>query len=191
MPKGLDGSPIDLDDQDVFLRLARGELGALASLYDRHRLHVYRFVAHCTGPDDDVEDIVQATFLAAARAAKSFDGRRSARPWLFGIASRLVHRRQRTRARLARAMRELAGWLKNVHVDPHRDLAVRDEIAVLDRAFARLTEAKRVVLYLAEVEGLSCEEIAGAIGAPIGTVWTRLHHARRDIRRILRPASRR
>jgi RNA polymerase sigma-70 factor (ECF subfamily) len=52
-------------------------------------------------------------------------------------------------------------------------------------ALTRISEAKRITLLMAEVEGLSCAEIAAALGVPIGTVWTRLHAARRELRRAL------
>jgi len=55
----------------------------------------------------------------------------------------------------------------------------------LERALARLDAKKREVLLLAEVEGFSASEIAALVGIPIGTVWTRLHHARRALRRLL------
>ena len=53
----------------------------------------------------------------------------------------------------------------------------------LDRCLRRLSPAKRSVLLLAEVEGFTCEEIAKMVSIPVGTVWTRLHHARRELRR--------
>ena len=53
----------------------------------------------------------------------------------------------------------------------------------LEAGLAQLSSAKRSVLVLAEVEGFSCEEIAGMLEIPVGTVWTRLHHARRELRR--------
>jgi RNA polymerase sigma-70 factor (ECF subfamily) len=52
-------------------------------------------------------------------------------------------------------------------------------------ALERLSEPKRIVLLLAETEGLSSDDIAAALHIPVGTVWTRLHHARRDLRRLL------
>jgi RNA polymerase sigma-70 factor (ECF subfamily) len=71
-------------------------------------------------------------------------------------------------------------------VDPDRLLAARDELARVERAFAQLSDAKRSVLLMAEVEGMSCEEIAAALEIPVGTVWTRLHHARRHLSMALR-----
>ena len=52
----------------------------------------------------------------------------------------------------------------------------------LERGLGELSDAKRVVLILAEVEGYTCEEIAGMLRVPVGTVWTRLHHARKELR---------
>ncbi len=57
--------------------------------------------------------------------------------------------------------------------------------AEVEHALGRISEVKRITLLLAEVEGLSCAEIAEVLDVPIGTVWTRLHAARREIRRAL------
>jgi RNA polymerase sigma-70 factor (ECF subfamily) len=170
-----------INDAEALRRLAGGEASALSVLYDRHQPAIYRFVAVATHHAHDVEDIVHVTFLTAARAAAAFDGRSSCRPWLLGIAARLLARRRRTLARWGRAMRELA-TRGTSHVDPQRELAARADLDELERAMNDLSEAKRVVLLMSEVEGLTAEEIAIALGIPVGTVWTRLHHARRDLR---------
>jgi RNA polymerase sigma-70 factor (ECF subfamily) len=57
--------------------------------------------------------------------------------------------------------------------------------ADVERTIGRLSDVKRITLLLAEVEGLSCAEIAAVLDVPIGTVWTRLHAARREIRQAL------
>lgn len=171
-----------IEDREILSRLAQGEVSALAALYERYRLAVLRFVSNATSQAPDTEDIVQSTFMVAARKAKAFDGRKNARPWLFGIAGRLVHRRLRGRARWMRTFEELARRLRGQHHDARRELALRNELA---QALAQLSERKRIVLLLAEVEGLTCDEIAEALDIPIGTVWTRLHHARRELRAIL------
>jgi RNA polymerase sigma-70 factor (ECF subfamily) len=126
----------------------------------------------------DAEDIVQSAFVRAVRMAPSYDGRGpTARPWLFGIAARLVQERRRSLGRFARALLRLrppggSPWL-----------APRVHPLDLERGLSRLSQAKRVVIVLAEVEGFSCDEIARMLDVPVGTVWTRLHHARRELRR--------
>jgi RNA polymerase sigma-70 factor (ECF subfamily) len=168
-------------DPELLRQLALGEIGALGELYDRYQEVVRRFLTRATGDAEDVDDLVHATFLGAAQSAGRYDGRPSCRPWLVGIAAQLLRRRRQT---FGRFMAILAS-LRNVRAataDPRLALQARTD---LDRALAGLSDAKRVTLLMAEVEGLSCSEIAEAFEIPVGTVWTRLHAARRELRRAL------
>lgn len=180
----LRGKPNDDSENDIaaLAAVARGDVGALGELYDRHARALLAFAARSVGARD-AEDLVQITFLRAAKVAASFDGRSSgARAWLFGITARLVQERRRSFARLARAL---------LRFDVALPAAPTDEARTdLRRGLARLTESKRVVLLLAEVEGFTCEEIATMLEVPIGTVWTRLHHARREMRAFYEGSSR-
>jgi RNA polymerase sigma-70 factor (ECF subfamily) len=186
-PKGSAASdrgerPAETGDADAIKRVAAGELSAMADIYDRHHGAVFDFVVRLTRDDSDVEDIVHATFLTAARRATTFDGRAPCRPWLLGIAAQLVRRRRRSLARLARALFDFASHLRlAAALDPSDMLVARDELRRMETAFAKLSHAKRAVLLLAEVEGMTCEGIATTLKIPIGTVWTRLHHARREL----------
>jgi RNA polymerase sigma factor (sigma-70 family) len=171
-----------LVDANAMKRLARGEMSALSVIYDRHNAAIRRFIAHATAGAHDVDDIVHATFLTATKAAPSFDCSLHCRPWLIGIAARLLRRRRRTLARWSRALHELTIRQASAQTDPNRDIGARDDLNALLAALSRLSEAKREVLFLAEVEGMSCEGIAQALGVPVGTIWTRLHHARRELR---------
>lgn len=76
----------------------------------------------------------------------------------------------------------LTASLRVMTADPRATLHARSD---LDRALRQISEAKRVTLQLAEVEGLSCPEIAELLSVPVGTVWTRLHSARRELRQLL------
>lgn len=175
-------------DQEALAALAGGDISALGTIYDRHRTSVVQFVARAVSNHADVEDVVHATFMTAMKAAGSFDGRESCRPWLLGIAGRLVQRRRRTLLRFARAMGELMWHETRTAVDPAHQLGARDLVGRVSTGLQRLTEAKRVVLLLAEVENLSCHEIARALEIPVGTVWTRLHHARKELSQLLEEA---
>jgi len=168
-------------DPDLVRRLARGEIGALGELYDRYREPVRRFVARATSNAEDVDDLVHATFLAAAKSASRYDGRPSCRPWLVGIAVQLLRRRRRSLGLLFSVLSSLRG-VRSTGTDPRPALQARADV---EQALGRLSEVKRISLLLAEVEGLSCAEIAEALGVPIGTVWTRLHAARRELRQAL------
>jgi len=168
-------------DADIMSRLARGDSGALGELYDRYHQRVRRFVARATSDAEDVDDLVHLTFLAAAGSAGRYDGRLSCRPWLIGIAAQLVRRRRRAVARLFAVLSSATG-VRARNVDPGAMLQARSDV---ERALLRISAPKRIAFLMAEAEGLTCPEIAAALRIPIGTVWTRLHAARRELRRML------
>jgi RNA polymerase sigma-70 factor (ECF subfamily) len=168
-------------DAELLQRVAAGQLGALGELYDRHRAPLRAFIGRATGDAHDVDDLIHATFLAAAKSAERYDGRTSCRPWLIGIAAKLLRRRRRAFARLGAVLAALRGTVQPAS-DPRPVLQARADV---ERALARLSEVKRITLLMAEVEGLSCDEIARALEIPIGTVWTRLHAARRELRHVI------
>jgi RNA polymerase sigma-70 factor (ECF subfamily) len=168
-------------DATLLARLAQGEIGALGDLYDRHQAPVRRFIARATGDAADAPDLVHATFLAAAGSAGRYDGRESCRPWLMGIAVRLLQQRSRAASRflaVASALRVVRPGAD----DSRARLAAKSD---LERALLRLSEPKRVALLLTEVEGFSGPEVAELLGVPVGTVWTRLHAARKELRELL------
>jgi RNA polymerase sigma-70 factor (ECF subfamily) len=162
-------------------RLAGGESGALGELYDRYQEPIRRFIARATSDAEDVDDLVHATFLAAATSAGRYDGRACCRPWLIGIAVQHLRRRRQARGRLFAVLGALARAPRKV-VDPAPALNARGDV---ERALRSISEAKRIALLMAEVEEMSCPEIAAALAIPIGTVWTRLHAARREMRALL------
>jgi len=162
-------------------RLAGGETGALGELYDRYHQALRRFVARATSDGEDVDDLVHATFLAAAASAARYDGRACCRPWLIGIAVQHLRRRRQSRGRFFAALAGLAG-MRRPPLDVAPALAARGDV---ERALRLMSEPKRIALLMAEVEEMTCREIAAALQIPIGTVWTRLHAARRELRSAL------
>ena len=169
-------------DAELMRQLAQGQLGPLvATSIDSYHAPLRSFIARATRDAHDVDDLVHATFLAAAQSADRYDGRASCRPWLIGIAVQLLRRRRQTFARFVEVLSLLKGTLQPA-INPRPTLQARTE---LERALAELSEAKRITLLMAEVEGLSCPEIAELLGVPIGTVWTRLHAARRELRQTM------
>lgn len=175
-------SGITSADALAMARLAGGDIEALGELYDRHQGAVRRFATRMTGSADEGDDLVHATFLAVMKTAEHFDGHRSCRAWLLGITARLVKRQRTSGARWARLLTGFQPPEPTWASDPEGALGTRRDV---ESALSRLSEAKRVVLLMAEVEGLRGEEIAEALEIPIGTVWTRLHHARRELLSIL------
>jgi RNA polymerase sigma factor (sigma-70 family) len=175
------GDTVEASDAELMRGLASGDLGALGELYDRYHAPLRRFIARATRDAEDVDDLVHGTFLAAAKGAERYDGRALSRPWLIGIAVLLLRRRRQSLGRFLAVLSTLRGTAL-LSRDPRPALHARTDV---ERALRRLSEAKRITVLMAEVEGLSCTEIATALGVPIGTVWTRLHAARRELRQIL------
>jgi RNA polymerase sigma-70 factor (ECF subfamily) len=180
-------SPQDtVDDRELLARVAAGSLEALGDLYDRYALDVWRAVRRALVDPGDVEDVVHATFLGLPRIAPSYDGRPVCRHWLCGIAVRLALRHRRGAGRFRRMLGMLANTpVGGVPADPEQRASGHEELAILERALGRLSEKKRAVFVLVEIEGLSAEEAAGALEIPVATVRTRLFHARQELRGAL------
>jgi RNA polymerase sigma-70 factor, ECF subfamily len=172
-------------DEELFARIAEGRLDALGALFDRHHAAVRAFVERMTSGAPDRDDLVQETFLAAARAAGSFEPTPSARPFLLGVAAQLLRRRRRSFARLRRLLAAVGDVVTPAPPDPEEATIARNEHVRVERAIAALADERREVFLLVELSGLSGVEAARALGVPAGTVWRRLHEARRELRRAM------
>lgn len=160
-----------------------------AALYQRYAADVYRYVYRRIGPP--AEDVVAETFVIAFDRRSSFDqAAASARPWLFGIATRQVSRYRRTERARYRALARLGatpttdGAVDQVAADVTARMVGADMV----RAIRRLPAGDRDTLLLFVWGGLSYEEIAAALGIPTGTVRSRLSRARRKVREALHDA---
>ena len=174
-------------DPDLMRALANGDLGPLGELYDRYHDDLLQFARRACAPSEDPDDIVHDAFLTVARASASYDGRPCARPFLIGVVAQILRQRRRLWMRWTEVLHEFVEIRHDVTDRTPEDFAVQaDDGARVTRALARLTAEKRLVVLMIEREGMSGEEVAGALGIPLGTVWTRLHHARNELRRSLK-----
>ncbi|HEX3344124.1 MAG TPA: RNA polymerase sigma factor [Polyangiaceae bacterium] len=177
---------VDTSDAELLASVAGGHLGALGELYDRYARDVWRAVRRTLPSGADVDDVVHATFLNLPRIAPSFDGRASCRNWLCGIGVRLAVRHLRGAGRLRRMLGSFAHTLTGPRTsDPEQRASHNQALVALDRALARLSEKKRAVFVLVELEGLSAAEAAAALEIPAVTARTRLFHARRELQAAL------
>lgn len=180
---GQDGTT---DDATVIAQ-SQGLPERFAVLFDRYAPEIHRYAARRLGVAV-ADDVVADTFLAAFRQRDRYDSaRRSARPWLYGIATNVIGRHRRAEARLYRA-------LARTGVDPvvtnHADGVVARVVAAgaqrqLAAALRRLSQGDRDVLLLVAWSDFSYDEVAAALGIPVGTVRSRLHRARRKVREAL------
>jgi RNA polymerase sigma-70 factor, ECF subfamily len=179
-----------LGDAELLAQISQGDLESLGTLFDRYERHVRRFLHRVGHGAGDLDDLVQQTFLQVPTAAKRFDGRPNARPRLLGIAATVA---RRERSSLSRVAARLRGWAQAAPSTPPLTPAESFEEREMEERFARaldrLSPAKREVFALVTLEGASGEEAAEARGIPRNTVWTRLHHARRELRKTLEEGS--
>jgi RNA polymerase sigma factor (sigma-70 family) len=157
------------------------------AVFDRHASAIHGYIARRLGRDA-ADDLVAETFLVAFRQRASYaPDQPSARPWLYGIATRLVSRRRREEVRFFRAIaRSGIDPAADPVAEPVADQSARraDAQALhrgLASALAVLSTADRDALLLV-ADGLSYQEAAQALGVPPGTLSSRLARARRRVR---------
>lgn len=173
-------------DAELIRNIADGRLDSLGQLFDRHHLTVRRFLARLQVPAGDLDDLVQLTFLQLPRASQRFDPTRPVKAWLLGLATIVVKRHRRSLGRLARKIAALAREPERRGPATPAELAADSEAGrCAQRALASLSPKKREVFVMVVMEELPGESVAQTLGIPVGTVWTRLHHARRELRQLL------
>lgn len=167
-------------DLERIAGVARGDRGALASLYRDYYPRLFRFVLRVLGRSDAVEDVVNETMLAVWQQAGEFRAESRVGTWIFGIAYR------RALKALARERRPLPE-LEPAPVEMPSDLSDADaRRATVARAIALLPPDQRAVVELTFAFGHSYGEIAAIVGCPEGTVKSRMFHARAKLRPLLR-----
>lgn len=169
-------------DSELFNGIAKGDLGPLGELFDRHHANVRAFAERLLANPADADDLVQETFLTASRAAASFASGAAAKPFLFGVAAQLARRRRRSFARLRTMLSAFEHAPSSPRATPEDHLLIDEETAALHAALARLSHTQREVVLMVDLGGLSGVEAAEALGVPAGTVWRRLHDARAQLR---------
>jgi RNA polymerase sigma-70 factor (ECF subfamily) len=171
------------DDAAVFAAaVRRPEL--LADVFDRYAPELLRYLTRRVGPHD-AEDLLGDLFVVALERRASFDGAAgSARPWLYGIASNLLRRHHRDEVRFLRALARVGEDPPTPSFDEHVDERVTSaqDLRRLATALAGLSTGDRDVLLLVAWGDLAHDEVATALAIPAGTVKSRLHRARRQLR---------
>lgn len=148
--------------------------------FDQHKDAIYRFAWRMTG-NDAADDIAQDVFLALWRQPDRFDpARGSLRAYLLGVARNLTRKRWRDAHRWEELDEER-------FVAQPVDMERRETSQIVADAVRALPPLQREALVLAEYEQLSLEDIARIVDAEVGTVKSRLHRARENLRRMLAP----
>jgi len=171
------------DEAALLARLKAGDTKAFEILVITHQHRVFSIALRMLGSRAEAEDIAQDTFLRAHRAIGDFRGEARLGTWLYGIAARLcLNRIASAPRRLERADDAALLRLPAPAADAAGALERSELAAALQEAIAELPEERRIVVVLRDLEGLSYEEIAATLGLELGTVRSRLHRARNDLK---------
>jgi RNA polymerase sigma-70 factor, ECF subfamily len=184
-----------LDDAEL-ARLALQRNGAAFRLImQRHNQRLYRVARSVVKDDSEAEDVVQEAYVRAFGSLGQFRGESTLATWLTRIALNEALgrvRRQRPMVDLAAldaepdAARKIVPFpLMPADSNPERTAAQHQIRQLIERAIDQLPEIFRVVFVMRDVQDMSVEETADFLGVPPATVKTRLHRARRQLRRIL------
>jgi RNA polymerase sigma-70 factor (ECF subfamily) len=176
--------PVEHDDELLLARCRKGERAALRALYDRFSRIVMANARRMGLPAHEVEDVAQEVFTATYRELDRIDSR-ALSAWFFRLTSNRVNDRFRRR-RVREALARLFGTTvpEESPDRPDRVALRNDAERRVGRILARMSQKKRDVFVLFELQELSGEEIAAQLEIPVDTVWTRLHHARLEFAKI-------
>jgi RNA polymerase sigma-70 factor (ECF subfamily) len=167
-------------------RLRAGDAPAFEELVMTYQHRVFGVALRMLGNRAEAEDVAQEAFVRAHRALGAFRGDAKLSTWLYAITSRLCLNRLASGER-RRAWQGEDALLRLSDAGPRPDAALerRELETALGRAIAELPEDRRIVVVLRDIEGLSYEEIAQVLELELGTVRSRLHRARAELKEKL------
>jgi RNA polymerase sigma-70 factor (ECF subfamily) len=171
----------DPSDEELVHRFLGGDRRAFGSLAERHERRVYNLAYRMLGRPEDADDATQEVFVICLRKLGGFQGRSAFSTWLHRVTLNVCYEALRRRAR------ERVADQDEIEPPPdpdHADAAVA--AADVHRALQLVPDDFRAVLVLHDLQGVPYEEIAEALGAPVGTVKSRLHRGRVALGRVLR-----
>ena len=158
----------------------------VVSIHNRHAEFVWLTLQRLGVPESDVEDLLQEVFVVVHRRLGSFDGSSRMTTWLFGICVRIVAAYRR------RAFRRKERSVAQVPEQPTLESESPENATLANEARERLRSVldlmdleKRAIFVMFELDELSCESIAEMLSIPTGTVYSRLHAARKDFQNAL------
>jgi RNA polymerase sigma-70 factor, ECF subfamily len=178
-------------DQELITECLSGQTNAFGDLVLRYQDRLYTMLVHLLGSSEDARDVAQEAFISAFQKLHTFRGQSAFYSWIFRIAMNLGVSKQRKRNRAAvsiDAVRETTG-VEPADARPENrpgfSIEASERQAAVREALAALPGEFRTVLVLKEMEDLKYEEIAEIVGCPIGTVRSRIHRARIELRNLL------
>lgn len=176
-------------DEALVARFVAGEDSAFEEILDRYRDRVYQLARWFLGANREMaEDAAQEVFFQVYRSAARFRRRSRFRTWLFAVTRNVCRQLARGRGRLELLSEDVAAAdLPDERPDPLADMEREERQRLLRRAVSELAPHHRAVMQLRDWEDLTYKEIAEVLAIPVGTVRSRLFHARAALATALAP----
>ena len=174
-------SPDDLEHLVDGLR--RGDHEAFERLVRAAQHRIYGIALRMLRDRTEAEEVAQEVFLRVHRSARDFRGDSKLSTWLYTITSRLCLARLARPERRARTVTsDELPEIPDTQADPSATVESGELRSALERCIGELDEDRRIVVVLRDIHGLPYEEIATALGIELGTVRSRLHRARAELK---------
>lgn len=175
--------PLALDEARLIARIAQRDLRAFEQLYRIYHPRLSRFLINFLRRPHLVEEALNDTLMVVWKRPEGFNGTSKVSTWIFAIAYRTA---LKARARHDEPVEDLeADSRASLEAGPETQLGRRQLQAILSEAMARLSPEQRAVVDLTYFHEAGYREIAEILDCPVGTVKTRMHHARRHLRAML------
>jgi RNA polymerase sigma-70 factor (ECF subfamily) len=175
-----------VSDDGRWIDLAlKGQTEAFGQLVLKYQDRLFNTVFHVVGHAEDAQDIVQETFVQAFLKLNSFQRRSAFFTWLYRIAFNVAitqRRRRHPMASIERTKETTRSEPVDCEAGPSQSLDNKEQCEQVRQAINRLGDEFRTALVLREIDGLSYEEIAEILDVPVGTVRSRLHRARMELK---------
>lgn len=175
------------EELTLIARAKRGDLGAFEALYEMHKGPIYRTALAITGDRSAAEEILQETFLRAFKHISKVREGVSLSPWLYRIAVNLAYDHGKARSRTWHVALDgiIEQLIAPASASPENMVEQRELYDLVYEAIDKLEFKQRVALVLFYLHDFSLAEIAEIMDCPVGTVKSRLHYARENLRREL------
>jgi RNA polymerase sigma-70 factor (ECF subfamily) len=180
------------DDRESVRRVQAGDTDAFEPLVEKYKRKVFRLAYQVLRDQEEALDVAQEAFVKAFRALPAFKGDSAFYTWLFRITMNVALDRRRQRAARVKSLgaedvppEEWERTAVSTDLDPEDVAAAAERRERIRKGLDSLSEHHRTVIILSDIEGLQYREIAEVLGIPMGTVMSRLHHARKRLRDVL------
>lgn len=172
-----EAAPSSNGDAELLVRVSRGDKDAMRLLYEEYADSLYKFARSMMRDPHEASDVMHEAMMAAWRGAGSYDGRASVKSWLFGITRNKVVDRARKGSRTVYTDTEAE--VEDETPSPLAQVLAKSDGDQIRDCVSRLKDAHRRAIHLSFFEDMTYQEIADAEGCPVGTVKTRVMHAKK------------